>query len=82
MVMYNLYLNKWVGEVFYEFKATQAYKSSSGIARNLSQKKKKLIMKQDRKPGKILGIWEEKKPLTPRSMVEASHQLNQEFKHN
>lgn len=46
MVMYNLYLNKWVGEVFYEFKATQVYKSSSGIARNLSQKKKKTIMKK------------------------------------
>lgn len=39
MVMYDLYLNKWKGEVFGEFKATQVYKSSSSIARNLSIKK-------------------------------------------
>lgn len=38
--MYNFYLNKWMGEVFCEFKDTQVYKSSSRIARNLSQKKK------------------------------------------
>ena len=43
MVMYNFYLNKWMGEVFCEFKDTQVYKSSSRIARNLSQKK---IMKK------------------------------------